>query len=106
MASAKHGYPHVAALFQDDIDRRATPAAQPSRDESQWTQLVATLDDELLARVERVERLTRDDRRGRRPGAGRRAAFPARPVLPSAEFRSAGAARAQDRRTDRPTRRC
>jgi NAD(P)H-flavin reductase/NADPH-dependent glutamate synthase beta subunit-like oxidoreductase len=57
MASAKHGYRHVAALFQDDIDRAATLGVRPQL-ESQWGQLVATLDMELLARVERVERLT------------------------------------------------
>ena len=57
MASAKHGYRHVAALFQADIDRVAAPGVQGEHD-SRWTQLVATLDNELLARVERVERLT------------------------------------------------
>jgi NAD(P)H-flavin reductase len=57
MASAKHGYRHVAALFQADIDRAAISG--PNRElESQWSRMVATLNDELLARVERVERLT------------------------------------------------
>ncbi len=56
MASAKHGYRHVAALFADDvaaIDR----AGQTARDAA-WAGLVERFDDQLLARVERVERLT------------------------------------------------
>jgi NAD(P)H-flavin reductase len=56
MASAKHGYRHVAALFADDI-ARLDPATQPER-EAAWDRLIETLDDSLLARVERVERLT------------------------------------------------
>jgi hypothetical protein len=31
MASAKHGYPHVAELFADEI-RALDPAAQPERE--------------------------------------------------------------------------
>jgi NAD(P)H-flavin reductase/NADPH-dependent glutamate synthase beta subunit-like oxidoreductase len=54
MASAKDGYPHVAALFEED---RPDPARQNERDAA-WADLVGRLDDELLARVERVERLT------------------------------------------------
>ena len=55
MASAKHGYRYVVALF----DGLATldPAAQPVRDAA-WHAMVARFDYELLARVERVERLT------------------------------------------------
>jgi NAD(P)H-flavin reductase len=56
MASAKHGYRHVAALFADEL-ARLDPAAQPQRDAA-WRSLVERLDDQLLARVERVERLT------------------------------------------------
>ena len=56
MASAKHGYRHVTALF-DDETRSPEPATQPSR-EAAWTRLVGTLDTELLAEVVRVERLT------------------------------------------------
>lgn len=56
MASAKHGYSKVAALFADDIEK-LNPAMQPQRDDA-WRRLVATLDDELLARVEYVQRLT------------------------------------------------
>lgn len=56
MASAKDGYPHVVKLFED---RLATldPAAQPERDRALAT-LFERLDDELVAHVVRVERLT------------------------------------------------
>ncbi len=56
MASAKHGYPHVARLFADEL-AALDPAAQPAR-EAAWTALVGRLDAQLLATVERVERLT------------------------------------------------
>jgi NADPH-dependent glutamate synthase beta subunit-like oxidoreductase/NAD(P)H-flavin reductase len=56
MASAKHGYPHVVELFADEI-ARLNPEDQPSRERT-WTALVEKLDDQLLARVERVVRLT------------------------------------------------
>jgi NAD(P)H-flavin reductase len=56
MASAKDGYPHIVRLFEDEL-RALDPAAQPSRDAA-WSALTGTLDDQLLARVERVERLT------------------------------------------------
>ncbi|HEX8027217.1 MAG TPA: FAD-dependent oxidoreductase, partial [Vicinamibacterales bacterium] len=56
MASAKHGYPHVVALFADQI-ARLDRAQQPAR-EAAWQGLVEKLDDQLLARVERVVRLT------------------------------------------------
>jgi NAD(P)H-flavin reductase len=56
MASAKHGYPHVVRLFERDI-AALDPAAQPAR-EAEWRALVDRLDDQLLARVERVVRLT------------------------------------------------
>jgi NADPH-dependent glutamate synthase beta subunit-like oxidoreductase/NAD(P)H-flavin reductase len=56
MASAKDGYPHVARLFDDRI-AALDPAAQPER-EQKWNALVARFDDQLLARVERVIRLT------------------------------------------------
>jgi NAD(P)H-flavin reductase/NADPH-dependent glutamate synthase beta subunit-like oxidoreductase len=56
MASSKHGYRHVAVLFADDIARvEADGRAMP---ESAWASLVETLDRDLLATVERVERLT------------------------------------------------
>ncbi|MFA5908630.1 MAG: FAD-dependent oxidoreductase [Vicinamibacterales bacterium] len=56
MASAKDGYRHVVALFEDEI-AALNPAGQPSR-EGAWQSLVSRLDDQLLARVERVVRLT------------------------------------------------
>jgi NAD(P)H-flavin reductase/NADPH-dependent glutamate synthase beta subunit-like oxidoreductase len=56
MASAKDGYPKVAALFADELSR-LDPAAQPDRDRV-WSTLVEHLDDDLLARVEYVQRLT------------------------------------------------
>src|SRR4029077_12740415 len=56
MASAKDGYPRVVELFADEI-AKLNPAEQPAR-EARWSKLVTTLDDQLLARVERVVRLT------------------------------------------------
>jgi NAD(P)H-flavin reductase len=56
MASAKDGYPHVVALFADEI-AALDPNAQSAR-EADWRALVAKLDDQLLAHVERVIRLT------------------------------------------------
>ena len=44
MASAKHGYQHVVALF-DDGAAAADPGAQSGRD-AKWSQLVQRLDDE------------------------------------------------------------
>jgi NADPH-dependent glutamate synthase beta subunit-like oxidoreductase/NAD(P)H-flavin reductase len=55
MASAKHGYPHVVQLFADEI-AKLDPAEQPAR-EIAWNALVDHLDDQLLARVEKVVRL-------------------------------------------------
>ena len=56
MASAKHGYPHVVALFADEI-AALKPADQPKREDA-WQAMIGRLDDQLLARVERVVRLT------------------------------------------------
>jgi NAD(P)H-flavin reductase len=56
MASAKHGYRHVASLFPPD-ERGFDPAVQAERS-TEWSTLVETLDQQLLARVEWVERLT------------------------------------------------
>ncbi len=56
MASAKHGYPHVVRLFEDEI-AALDPGRQAERDAS-WNAMVERLDDQLLARVERVVRLT------------------------------------------------
>jgi NADPH-dependent glutamate synthase beta subunit-like oxidoreductase/NAD(P)H-flavin reductase len=56
MASAKHGYPHVVQLFEDEI-AALDPAAQADR-EAKWSQMITRLDEQLLAYVERVVRLT------------------------------------------------
>jgi len=56
MASAKDGYEHVAALFADELSS-LRDEDQPAREES-FARLVETLDENLIARVERVERLT------------------------------------------------
>jgi len=56
MASAKDGYAHVVRLFEDEI-AALDPATQPQR-ETRWKAIVARFDDQLLARVERVVRLT------------------------------------------------
>ena len=56
MASAKHGFPHVVRLFEDEI-AKLDPAEQTER-EAKWDALVRTMDDQLLARVEGVRRLT------------------------------------------------
>ena len=52
MASAKDGFPHIAALFAREL-LAADGSAQPA-----WEALRARLDDELLARVHEVKRLT------------------------------------------------
>ncbi|HWS54996.1 MAG TPA: FAD-dependent oxidoreductase [Pyrinomonadaceae bacterium] len=56
MASAKDGYEHVAALFEEEL-RLLRDEDQPAREEA-FARLTARLDDELVARVVRVERLT------------------------------------------------
>jgi NADPH-dependent glutamate synthase beta subunit-like oxidoreductase/NAD(P)H-flavin reductase len=56
MASAKDGFPHVAALF-DETAAASDPARREERDRA-WQALVETLDDELTARVVEVKRLT------------------------------------------------
>jgi NADPH-dependent glutamate synthase beta subunit-like oxidoreductase/NAD(P)H-flavin reductase len=56
MASAKHGYPHVVQLFEDEI-AALEPTGQAER-EAKWHQMIARLDEQLLAYVERVVRLT------------------------------------------------
>jgi NADPH-dependent glutamate synthase beta subunit-like oxidoreductase/NAD(P)H-flavin reductase len=58
MASAKDGYPHVAKLFAAELmERDRSPEAQSVR-ESQWSDLLRTLDDGLLPVVHQVNRLT------------------------------------------------
>jgi len=56
MASAKKGYPHIVNLFADELDS-LRPDDQPKR-EAAWRKLGERLDDQLIARVERVVRLT------------------------------------------------
>ncbi len=56
MASAKHGYPHVASLFTKELADRG-PLPQPEKD-AIFDKLVATLDDQLRAYVVKVIRLT------------------------------------------------
>src|SRR4051794_7728566 len=56
MASAKHGFPHVARLFAREL-AALDPAAQADRDAA-WRRLTAGLDEDLVARVVEVVRLT------------------------------------------------
>ena len=56
MASAKHGFPHVARLFAREL-ASLDPSAQSAR-ETAWARLVAQLDADLIARVVEVVRLT------------------------------------------------
>ena len=74
MASAKDGYAHVAALFADEIaavesgaagdveneggGARETRGVKSRASDEDFERLVAKLDDELVARVVRVDRLT------------------------------------------------
>jgi NADPH-dependent glutamate synthase beta subunit-like oxidoreductase/NAD(P)H-flavin reductase len=56
MASAKHGYEHVVELFEDEI-KNLRAEDQPER-ERKFRELVRQLDENIIARVVRVERLT------------------------------------------------
>jgi NADPH-dependent glutamate synthase beta subunit-like oxidoreductase/NAD(P)H-flavin reductase len=56
MASAKHGFPHVVALFEREL-AALRPDDQPGRDEA-WQALASRLDDRLRATVHEVRRLT------------------------------------------------
>jgi NAD(P)H-flavin reductase/NADPH-dependent glutamate synthase beta subunit-like oxidoreductase len=56
MASAKDGAPEVEALFAAEI-AALSPDQQPARD-ADWKTFTARLDDELRAKVVRIERLT------------------------------------------------
>ncbi len=61
MASARHGYEHVAALFAAEIaavEEASAPAEHQAAPAPQFTQLIERLDEELTARVVRVDRLT------------------------------------------------
>ncbi|MCS6799379.1 MAG: FAD-dependent oxidoreductase [Myxococcota bacterium] len=55
MASARDGHRHVVALFEREI-ARLDPADQPARDAA-WRAFGRRMNAELVARVERVERL-------------------------------------------------
>jgi NADPH-dependent glutamate synthase beta subunit-like oxidoreductase/NAD(P)H-flavin reductase len=58
MASAKDGFPYVTALFARELlEMDRSDDAQQERD-ARWRELVATLDDGLLAHVHAVNRLT------------------------------------------------
>jgi NADPH-dependent glutamate synthase beta subunit-like oxidoreductase/NAD(P)H-flavin reductase len=58
MASAKDGYPFVTKLFARELmELERSPEAQTMRD-SQWDDLLRTLDDGLLPIVHQVNRLT------------------------------------------------
>jgi NADPH-dependent glutamate synthase beta subunit-like oxidoreductase/NAD(P)H-flavin reductase len=56
MASAKDGYPHVVALFADAL-AGLRAEEQPARDAA-WKAMAAQLDDELVATIHEVKRLT------------------------------------------------
>jgi NADPH-dependent glutamate synthase beta subunit-like oxidoreductase/NAD(P)H-flavin reductase len=56
MASAKHGFPHVTRLFEREL-AALDPAGQADRDAA-WSRLTARLNEELVARVVEVVRLT------------------------------------------------
>src|SRR4029434_8261449 len=56
MASARDGYPKVAALFADQVST-LDPKGQAQRD-ADWRRLTEFLDRELIARVSEVRRLT------------------------------------------------
>jgi NADPH-dependent glutamate synthase beta subunit-like oxidoreductase/NAD(P)H-flavin reductase len=56
MASAKHGYEHVAALFADEVARQGED--EQAERELEWVRLADRLDDQLISRVVDVLRLT------------------------------------------------
>jgi NADPH-dependent glutamate synthase beta subunit-like oxidoreductase/NAD(P)H-flavin reductase len=56
MASARDGYPHVTALFQDEL-AALDPDQQDNRD-LEWKRLCSHLEAEFVARVFEVKRLT------------------------------------------------
>ena len=56
MASARDGFPRIVELFANDL-KTLDSGQQTARDRA-WRELVAALDDELIARVEDVIRLT------------------------------------------------
>jgi NADPH-dependent glutamate synthase beta subunit-like oxidoreductase/NAD(P)H-flavin reductase len=57
MASAKHGYTHIAELFADDV--AGLRADEQADRELDWVRLSAKLDDQLISRVVDAHRLTK-----------------------------------------------
>ncbi|GMQ75722.1 MAG: FAD-dependent oxidoreductase [Gammaproteobacteria bacterium] len=56
MASAKDGYPYIVRLFQKELE--SLNAGDQSARDAELDALIATLDDELIATVQAVHRLT------------------------------------------------
>lgn len=56
MASAKHGYQHIVKIFQHELDQ--LDAAQQADRDQEFKTLAERLDNELIAEVVRVDRLT------------------------------------------------
>ena len=77
MASAKHGYRHVTALFADGDWRRSIRRRRPSRDAA-WDRLVEHARRRAAGRGRARGAADADDRRGGREGAGGGAALPSR----------------------------
>ena len=73
MASAKHGYPHVVRLFEDEI-AALDPAEQPERD-ARWDLMVSRLRRSTAGPRRARRPADADDRRGHRPRARRRHAI-------------------------------
>jgi NADPH-dependent glutamate synthase beta subunit-like oxidoreductase/NAD(P)H-flavin reductase len=57
MASAKHGFPHVAALFAADVAKQRED--EQAERELEWARLTDRLDDQLVSKVVDVLRLTK-----------------------------------------------
>ncbi len=90
MASAKDGYPHVAALFRDELAGQRAEE-QPRRDGA-WRGVLRAPRQRAAAGDRAPGAADADDRRGRGERAGRGAQVRARSVLPPAELRIAVAA--------------
>src|SRR2546423_787117 len=56
MASARDGYPHVVELFHNELEA-LDESLQPERD-AEWDGFASMLDDQLIATVHEVIRLT------------------------------------------------
>ncbi len=95
MASAKHGYPHVVALFADEIAALDPAAAAGARSGVAGAGRAARRSAAGARRARRAA--DADDRRSDRARARGGAAFPSRPVLSPAELRAPQPARARRR---------